>query len=60
MFLISSIVGGVFGGALAAFVIVLLSWIPGFHPVFPAALPTFYIGAIFCAILIAVRSASQA
>ena len=60
MVLISSIVGGVFGGALAGLVIVLVSRIPGLHPVFPAAVPTFYVVAILCAMLIAVRSARQA
>ena len=59
MVLINSIVGGLFAGAMAGFIIVLLSRIPGLHPVFPAALPTSYVVAILCAFLIAVKSARQ-
>lgn len=53
MSLISSIVGGLLVGAFAAFLVLLVSLIPGFGNLSGAALPIFYIAAVLAGILIA-------
>ena len=57
--LINSILAGLIVGGSAGFAIALMSLVPGWNAVSPAASPTFGVASFLCATVVAVKSWSR-